>query len=135
MTELPALIYDGDCGFCTRSVRLADRLPVRVSSVPWQEANLEWLGVPEQRARNEVVFVDEYHRLHGGAAAVATLLRHCRGPWRLAGSVLAAPVIRSVADAVYRLVANNRHRLPGETPACQLPPERRPGKAERDSGR
>ncbi|WP_092597140.1 thiol-disulfide oxidoreductase DCC family protein [Actinopolyspora xinjiangensis] len=127
MSELPVLIYDGDCGFCTRSVRLADGLPVRVRSVPWQEAELERLGVPEQRARREVVLVDESHRLHGGAAAVAALLRHCRGPWRFAGAILAAPVVRTLAEGVYRLVADNRHRLPGETPACRLPPERRPG--------
>nr|WP_017973371.1 DUF393 domain-containing protein [Actinopolyspora halophila] len=128
MSESCVLVYDGDCGFCTRSVRVAERLPVRTRVVPWQEADLDGLGVSEQRARREVLFVEHPGgRVHGGAGAVAALLRNCAGPWRFVGGFLAAPGVRACADAVYRAVARNRHRLPGETPACRLPPEQRPG--------
>ncbi|WP_019855451.1 thiol-disulfide oxidoreductase DCC family protein [Actinopolyspora mortivallis] len=128
MRDRPVLVYDGDCGFCTRSVRVVDRLPVRVNAVPWQEADLARLGVTERRVRHEVVLVEPFSgRVHGGAAAVAALLRHCRGPLRLLGGLLALPGVATVVEWVYRVVADNRHRLPGETPACRLPPERRPG--------
>jgi predicted DCC family thiol-disulfide oxidoreductase YuxK len=30
------------------------------------------------------------------------------------------PVVRVVAAWVYKLVANNRYRLPGGTPACRV---------------
>lgn len=122
------LVYDGDCGFCTRSVRLAGRLPVRVAvtPVPWQAADLAPLGITAQRAQREVVFVAPSGRVSGGAAAVAALLRHCRGPWRLAGDVVALPLVRAAAAGVYRIVAANRHRLPGATPACQLPRDQWP---------
>lgn len=127
MTELPVLVYDGDCGFCTRSVRLAERLPVEARLLPWQEADLASLRTTEDRARHEVLWVDTTRRVFGGAAAVAELLKHCRGPVRLAGMIMSAPVVRTVAEWVYRRVSENRYRLPGATPACQLPANQRPG--------
>ncbi|GAA3732981.1 thiol-disulfide oxidoreductase DCC family protein [Salinactinospora qingdaonensis] len=128
MTEVaPTLIYDGDCGFCTRSARQVERLPVRVRLAPWQTSDLAALGIPEERARREVVWVERPGPVRGGAAAVAELFKHCRGPWRLVGIAMTLPLIRTLAAWVYRLAAQNRHRLPGSTPACQLPAEQRPG--------
>ncbi|WP_344127919.1 DUF393 domain-containing protein [Saccharopolyspora halophila] len=126
MTERPLLIYDGDCGFCTRSVRAATRLPVRMRVLPWQEADLAELGTNEERARAEVLWVATSGRISGGAAAVADLLKACRVPWPLLGRLMSAPLVRGLADRAYRWVADNRYRLPGATPACQLPPEQRP---------
>jgi predicted DCC family thiol-disulfide oxidoreductase YuxK len=47
--------------------------------------------------------------------AVAAALRHGRA----AGRPLDAPWAEKMAAAGYDLVARNRHRLPGATPACQ----------------
>ncbi|MEB3368115.1 thiol-disulfide oxidoreductase DCC family protein [Saccharopolyspora mangrovi] len=126
MTELPVLIYDGDCGFCTRSVRLAVRLPVRMRVRTWQETDLAALGATEDRARREVLWVDRTGGVFGGAAAVAELLKSCRAPWPALGWITSAPLVRTLAAHAYRWVADNRHRLPGSTPACQLPPDQRP---------
>lgn len=123
----PTLVYDGDCGFCTRSARLVERLPVAARLVPWQEADLAALRTTEERARHEVLWVAASGRVFGGAAAVAELLRQCRFPWWPLGTLLSAPVLRGLAEIAYRLIARNRHRLPGATPACELPPEQRPG--------
>jgi predicted DCC family thiol-disulfide oxidoreductase YuxK len=131
MAELPVLIYDGDCGFCTRSVRLAAQLPVRMRVVAWQEADLAALRTTPDRARHEVLWVARSGRVFGGAAAVAEMLKSCRGPWPVLGGLMSAPVLRLSAEWVYRLVAANRYRLPGATPACQLPPELRPGHSDR----
>lgn len=123
----PVLIYDGDCGFCTRSARLVARLPVSVRLVPWQAADLAALRITEQRARQEVLWVESTGRIRGGAAAITEIFRHARLPWRAVGWVLSAPVLRGLAGVTYRWVAVNRHRLPGSTPACRLPVEQRPG--------
>ncbi|KAA5833672.1 DUF393 domain-containing protein [Saccharopolyspora hirsuta] len=131
MTELPVLIYDGDCGFCTRSARLAERLPVRMRVQTWQEADLAAYRTTADRARHEVLWVAPSGRVFGGAAAVAELLKTCRPPWPVAGAVLSAPVVRTLAEWVYRWVAENRYRLPGGTPACRLPEEQRPGRGDR----
>ncbi|GAA2781309.1 thiol-disulfide oxidoreductase DCC family protein [Saccharopolyspora taberi] len=127
MERLPVLVYDGDCGFCTRSARLAERLPGRFRLTAWQEADLAALRITEDRARHEVVWVDVDGRRSGGAAAVADLLKTCRSPWSLLGHALSAPVVRLIAELVYRWVAANRYRLPGSTPACRLPRQERPG--------
>jgi predicted DCC family thiol-disulfide oxidoreductase YuxK len=39
--------------------------------------------------------------------------------WRIAGRILLLPGISWMAAHTYRLIATNRHRLPGGTPACQ----------------
>jgi predicted DCC family thiol-disulfide oxidoreductase YuxK len=36
--------------------------------------------------------------------------------------VLRTPPVRWLAAGVYRLIANNRQRMPGGTAACALPP-------------
>lgn len=131
MPSPPVLVYDGDCGFCTRSVRLVERLPVQVVLVPWQSTDLAALGTGEERARREVLFIDEEDLVHGGADAVSALLRRCKGGWRVPGYALAVPGLRAMASLTYRGVAANRHRLPGTTPACELRREDRPGGGER----
>lgn len=123
----PLLIYDGDCGFCTRSARFIERLPVSVVLLPWQEADLTSLRISTTRARHEVLWVAESGRVLGGAAAITELLKNCRFPWRAAGFAFALPLVRVLVDWTYRWVAAHRSRLPGTTPACHLPPEQRPG--------
>ncbi|QVQ49988.1 DUF393 domain-containing protein [Spiractinospora alimapuensis] len=128
-THEPVLLYDGDCGFCTRCVWfVVDRLPVRTTVRAWQDADLATMGVSVARARRAVLWVGPRGDVHSGAAAVGELLRHTRGRgWHALGFLLRAPVVRDVAELGYRLVAANRHRLPGATPACQLPRGERPG--------
>ena len=119
----PALVFDGDCAFCTRSAEVARRLlPADVQVVAWQLADLGALGVTAERAQREVLFVDRDGRVSGGAPAVAEGLRAAGRPWSLLGRVLAAPPLRWVAPTGYRLVAANRYRLPGGTAACRVPP-------------
>jgi predicted DCC family thiol-disulfide oxidoreductase YuxK len=58
---------------------------------------------------------------HGGAAALSELLQTSRARrWNLASSFLAAPGVARLAAAAYRLVARNRHRMPGAGKACSL---------------
>jgi predicted DCC family thiol-disulfide oxidoreductase YuxK len=40
--------------------------------------------------------------------------------WRIAGRALLLPGISSIAARAYRLIAANRYRLPGGTPACAV---------------
>jgi predicted DCC family thiol-disulfide oxidoreductase YuxK len=58
--------------------------------------------------------------VHGGAAAIGRFLVAAGGAWRPLGRLILLPGIRAVAGVVYRLVAANRHRLPGGTPACRV---------------
>ena len=120
---MPTLVFDGDCAFCTSAVGVARRLlPDPVTVVAWQFADLAALGVTADRAQQEVLWVDADGTVSGGAAAVARLLRTAGLPWSVLGVLISVPPLRWVAPPVYRLVAANRHRLPGGTPACRVPP-------------
>ncbi|NCZ92069.1 MAG: DUF393 domain-containing protein, partial [Actinobacteria bacterium] len=50
--------------------------------------------------------------------------RSCRFPWSTIGRVIGWRVMSPLGSLVYRLVANNRHRLPGGTPACKVTTDR-----------
>ena len=129
--DRPVFVYDGDCSFCTMCVQLLERhLPRRPEVQAWQLMDLSALGVAEAEAAHSVQWVEVSGRISSGAAAVARLLVHAGGRWGLLGRLLLVPPISWVATGVYRLVAVNRHRLPGGTAACALPPDRRPGAAQ-----
>ena len=129
--DRPVLLYDGDCGFCTTSVRFVERrVPTNAKIAPYQFADLAALGTTESRASGELLWVAD-GRVHGGAQAVARLLIDARGLWRPLGLLLRIPPFRWLAAGVYHLVTVNRHRLPGGTPACALPAADRPGSSER----
>jgi len=121
MHTRPVLVFDGDCGFCTTSVRFAERwLRPHCDIIPWQRADLPSLGVDQQRAEYEVLWVTPTGATYGGAQAVAKVLLGSGGGWPVLGGLLRQPPLRWIAHGVYRLVANNRERMPGGTPACAV---------------
>jgi predicted DCC family thiol-disulfide oxidoreductase YuxK len=123
----PLLVFDGDCAFCTTSATwLAERLRrddgANASIVPWQFTDLAALGTTPARAQREVLWVDAAGAVYGGAEAFARWLRFRGGRYALLGVVLGLPGVRQLARSAYRLIAANRHRMPGGSPACELPP-------------
>ena len=133
MTERarPVLVYDGDCGFCTRCVRVVERMHARADIVAWQFADLPDLGLTQAEAADAVQWVESDGTVRGGHEAVAAVLMNAGKVWWPLGRVLLVPGVSWLAAKVYRLVADNRNRLPGGTPACALPPEQRPGGSSR----
>jgi predicted DCC family thiol-disulfide oxidoreductase YuxK len=120
--QLPVLLYDGDCGFCTRAITTLLAEPRRpVTLRMWQEADLESLGTNESRATREMLWVHRDGRVTGGAMAFADLFRHLGGPWRVLDLLLRTPPTRWLAVGVYRTIARNRNRMPGGTAACAIP--------------
>ncbi|MFF8552844.1 thiol-disulfide oxidoreductase DCC family protein [Streptomyces sp. NPDC015501] len=124
----PVLVYDGDCSFCTASVDFLTRwVRPKGTVTPWQFADLEALGTTQERAEHEVLWISPLGAVYGGAQAVAKVLLSAGGGWAWLGGLLTLPPVRWIAHGVYRLVAANRTRLPGGSPACALPASRRPG--------
>lgn len=113
------LVYDGDCGFCTRSARLLrERIRTRDDVRPSQQLELATLGLTAAQAAEAVQHVADDGTVTSGARAIAATLRAAPQPWAAAGRVLDAPPVRPLAALGYRLVAANRHRLPGSTDRC-----------------
>ncbi|MFE9425413.1 thiol-disulfide oxidoreductase DCC family protein [Kitasatospora sp. NPDC006697] len=118
----PLLVFDGDCAFCSSCVRAAERwLPGGWAARPWQFTELAELGLTEERAQREVLWVTPAGEVYGGAQAAAKLLLRAGGGWAYLGGVLRLAPVRPVAGLVYRWVSRNRHRMPGGTAACALP--------------
>jgi predicted DCC family thiol-disulfide oxidoreductase YuxK len=130
MRNRPVLLYDGDCAFCTSSIRLVERyVEPRAEITAWQFADLDGLGVTQERAEHELLWITPAGAVHGGAQAVAKALMNGRRGWAPLGALLMLPPVRQLAHGVYRLVADNRARMPGGTAACALPAAQRPGAA------
>jgi predicted DCC family thiol-disulfide oxidoreductase YuxK len=126
-----ALIFDGDCGFCTSAARFARRrLPEDVRVVPWQFVeDPSAMGLTQESIAEAVWWVDAHRDPHRGHQAFAEGAAAFRGPWSIAGrisrSLFRVPMLDELGARAYTVLARNRSRLPGSTPACQLPRARR----------
>lgn len=116
------LVYDGDCGFCTTCVGLLERIGPEAEIVAWQFADLAALGISAEQAADAVQLVGGDGTVRSGHEAIAAVLDTAGRFWRLAGRALLLPGISALAARAYRLIADNRYRLPGGTPACARPP-------------
>ena len=117
------LVFDGDCGFCTSCVNFVTRwICPDVEIVPWQETDLAAIGLTAVECAQALQFVECDGSTFSGSRAVTAMLRTAPRPWPWIAAVGDAPVIRRIADVGYRVIANNRSRLPGATPACAARP-------------
>jgi predicted DCC family thiol-disulfide oxidoreductase YuxK len=109
----PLLIYDGDCGYCTRWIsRWRKWTEGRVIYAPTCEAASAYPRIPAERFKESVVLVEPDGRVSFGAEAVARSLA-VRAP----GQVLLwiyerVPGAGGLAEAAYRFVARRRGRWP-----------------------
>ena len=118
------VLFDGTCGFCEGSVRfIARRDPAgyfRFAPSQWPQAQaaLRAHGLSDEAARSLVLI--EGGRVYLRSTASLRIASRLTAPWRYARVLLWMP--RPVRDAVYRVIAAVRHRLAGQSNACELPP-------------
>ena len=131
----PILLYDGDCGFCARSVQFVlnhERADQSLRFATLQGAQ----GARARAARPDLAGIDSVFWVEptpdGGVRRVLVrsdaalrAMAYLGGAWRVLAAVGRA-VPRPIRDGVYDLVARNRLRLAGGADACLLPsPEQR----------
>lgn len=120
-TQRPTVIYDGDCGFCQRSVdRWRRRHGANVEFLPSYDLGERFPDVPRDRFDETVFLVERDGKVREGADAVFTL-GALRGPGLLAWTYRHLPPFAALAEWAYRLVARHRYRLGGGE--CRLPDE------------
>jgi predicted DCC family thiol-disulfide oxidoreductase YuxK len=119
------LLYDADCGFCTRVARWLPtlRLPIEIMSM--QSVDLGSYGVDPDHASEEIPFVAAGGRVFYGHAAFAAALRTAtKHPLALVlralGYAMIIPGLSFALRQAYRWLAAHRHQLPGGTAACEL---------------
>ena len=123
MDPSPAtLLYDGDCGFCSRSVLFAfardPRGRIRFASLQGETGKrlLAEHGLPHDRST--VVLVDA-KGAHVRSTAILRTARLLRWPWSWGYAAIVLP--RAARDGVYRLIAKHRHKLGPAVEACARP--------------
>lgn len=124
----PVLIFDGDCAFCSSSVRFIERrIRKHPECRPWQHLDLSEFGLAQQECERAVQYVDAQGNVHEAQDAIAELLIDAGRGWSMCGRLMSLPGVRRLAGVSYRLIARNRHRLPGGTPRCVVPAQQRSG--------
>lgn len=117
--RLPLLIFDGDCGFCASAVGwVAQR--VSFAQLPWQMADLPAFRISTEQAHDRVWLVVESSKLDGADALIWLLAHAKHRGWRLVGRLAGGAIVLPIARRVYVIVARNRTKLPGGTPACAV---------------
>lgn len=125
-TPRPILIFDGDCAFCTRSVRVLERRIRRRPAIEaWQRLDLDSMGVTREECEAAVQWIAADGSRASGHIAVARTLIHGGKGWALLGRLLLLPGVSWLAGRVYAWIARNRHRMPGGTAECALPADER----------
>lgn len=99
------LLWDGGCGFCSKSVVLLRRY-ARVA-VP--DAPIQSFAGQLPDVRDQVVWVDVQGHVFGGTRAIAAALA-CSGHRSLATFLTLRP-LNPVFRVLYRLIARHRHRF------------------------
>jgi len=114
----PLLVFDGECGFCTRTLgwlRLADRRRL-IETAPYQRSGVpERLGISREVCAASVQGRGADGARAEGAEAINAALAVALGaiwPERLYRRT------SGIQQRAYRWVAEHRHRLPGVTPWC-----------------
>lgn len=118
------MLFDGTCAFCERAVVfIATRDPqgyfrFGASQTPAAEALLAPYGLSRETARSIILIEDGQVYLR--STATLRIAARLAWPWSLARVCLHIPV--PIRDAMYKVVADIRHRLAGRSNACEIPP-------------
>ena len=117
------LVFDGDCGFCTRSARwIQRRLPDGVRVESWQVLDLDDLGLTVDDVTGAAWWLSPAQpRPARGHEAIGWALAAAGGAWGTVGRLIVRRPGSWLARPVYAVIARNRHRMPGGAPACETP--------------
>lgn len=121
------LFYDGECGFCIRSIRCLANLDKqgRIHYAPLQGrlAKLSGFESHLQGTNSSLVIINEDEgKVYTQSDGILQILQILGGAWRLLGIFGFLPM--RWRNALYRLVANNRHRIgASRLRDCDMPDE------------
>ena len=118
------LFFDGDCAFCSKSVRQVVRLDKlgKVSLAPLQGALSRKLGLTHYAAPDGgsmVLLRESDGKIFTHSDGPIELARIFGGGWRVL--TLARFIPKAIRDVAYQWVARNRYRFMGKSNSCQLP--------------
>ena len=109
--KAPTLVYDGDCGFCRRSVdRLRTLTGPRICYRAAQALDGDFAEIPASDFETAVQFIETSGRIFSAAQAITECLRYSwlrEWPARL----YRIRVLALCSEILYRAIAHNRSHL------------------------
>ena len=118
----PLVVFDGDCVFCSRSMRVVSWMDrrLRIRMTPAQGALGRELyrhaGLPTDRFETFLILAEG--QIHQRSDALVALAKQLPFPWRVLRLLSIIP--RQLRDPAYGLLARHRYRLFGRREACGL---------------
>jgi predicted DCC family thiol-disulfide oxidoreductase YuxK len=107
--DQPLVVYDGECGFCTRWVERLRRWSAgALDFAPFQEAAARFPSIPREEFERSVQLVETDGRVFSGAEVVFRALAHSRRARALLWCYRRVPGFASVSEWGYRFVARHR---------------------------
>lgn len=111
----PTYLIDGNCGFCRQAMaRVHTAFPGTFHSMPYADADLAGLGLTTEDCIAHGHFLKPKGAeviVSSGSQSWAFVLLQQSLPWRVLGHLMRVRPFKWVADGVYTLVAENRHRF------------------------
>jgi predicted DCC family thiol-disulfide oxidoreductase YuxK len=125
MAETVSIVYDGNCGFCRRSLLALRRLDARGAMVLYDSHDSETVAAKFPMLAgadfdNAMFAVTSDGRVFRGYFAFKQLLRKLPLAWPLL-PVFYLPGVDRIGPSAYAWVARNRRRLGCESEVCELP--------------
>ena len=125
MQESRVLIYDGDCQFCQLSLDFGIKnLRIFPQYVAFQRIQPKDFGLTDKQVRSQIWLASKTPTsavaLGGHLAAGAILKLQPSRLLRFLGWLASTPPTSWVASLLYKVIAANRHRLPGGSRACKI---------------
>ena len=131
MQDSWVLIYDGDCQFCQLSLDFGIKnLRIFPQYVAFQKIDPQDFGLTASQVRSQIWLAQKTPSTAealGGHLAAGAILKLQPSRWlRVLGWLATTPPTSWVASLLYKVIAANRHRLPGGSRACKLEDNYRP---------
>jgi predicted DCC family thiol-disulfide oxidoreductase YuxK len=118
------VFFDGDCGFCSQSVRWLARLDKagRIDFAPLQGSLAARHGFSHQAERDGTVVLlrESDGRIFTRSDSLIEIGRVLGGVWHIPATI-ATLIPRPLRDFFYRMFARNRLRIMGKSTACGMP--------------
>jgi predicted DCC family thiol-disulfide oxidoreductase YuxK len=113
------LIYDDDCGFCKRSLRIVKRFDFfnKIVLTPSYKIKTNEFGLDNERLLAEMSGVDENSEVYYGADAFEQVFSRIFVFWPIA-ILMKVPFVIFIARAIYKWIAKNRSKLSDE--GCEI---------------
>jgi len=124
MDQRPLILFDGECNFCSRSVRFIlrhERGPFFEFGRQQSPVGSKLLAARGLPAQPETMVVLDRHHIYTQSDGIIFILRQLRWPWSMIGNVMRL-FPRPLRDSIYRFIARRRYALFGRAKDCPILP-------------